>query len=278
MENQNLASVSEKSGSKTPLNPFLEIVYQMLENNEFEDIISWDQNGTAILVKNMDQFEKVVLKKYFSHQKITSFTRQLNMYHFKKTKRDASSYQYSNPCFVRGNSNLLKLITRRQVPRKKKQEVLRETSNPPSVLDEETQLVKKIKEDTIHFETENSTELRETLQYLQAEKLTHKSEISELRSEMQEIRAYMLDLHNQNKKLTDMLHYQNGKVQLLERQLNRINSLVRLSPAMNTFEQIGQQPENEYNNHYARVQYAPQLPFNPNREFQEMKDDLTNYF
>ena len=58
--------------------------------------------------------ETEILFKYFKHNKITSFQRQLNYFGFRKYTRTQSTIAtFHHPCFVQGRPSLLKYIKRR---------------------------------------------------------------------------------------------------------------------------------------------------------------------
>lgn len=49
----------------------------------------------------MNKFQQIVLPRYFRHNKINSFIRQLNMYGFHKSRADHSKSVFSHPLFLR---------------------------------------------------------------------------------------------------------------------------------------------------------------------------------
>ena len=56
-------------------------LYTILEHED-PSIIGWASSGVAFRVKDVDRFRDETLPRYFRHQKITSFQRQLNLYGF----------------------------------------------------------------------------------------------------------------------------------------------------------------------------------------------------
>ncbi|ETV74628.1 hypothetical protein H257_10761 [Aphanomyces astaci] len=83
--------------------PFLVSLYDIL-NNEDPRIIGWCEGGDAFGVHNTDTLVKRILPRYFRHNKLASFQRQLNYFGFRKRQKindaDSTSYYYS-PHFVR---------------------------------------------------------------------------------------------------------------------------------------------------------------------------------
>ncbi|CAD8168516.1 unnamed protein product [Paramecium pentaurelia] len=92
---------------------FILKTYNILENNMYEDIVSWNQDGLSFTVKNISQFSSIVLPIHFKHQNFSSFIRQLNMYDFHKS-RGGSVNEFKNEYFQKGRKDLLNQIKRKQ--------------------------------------------------------------------------------------------------------------------------------------------------------------------
>ncbi|XP_006879480.1 PREDICTED: heat shock factor protein 1 [Elephantulus edwardii] len=80
------------------------------------------QNGNSFHVLDQGQFAKEVLPKYFKHNNMASFVRQLNMYGFRKVvhiehgglvKPEKDDTEFQHPCFLRGQEQLLDNIKRK---------------------------------------------------------------------------------------------------------------------------------------------------------------------
>ncbi|KAM9062424.1 heat shock factor protein 4 isoform 4-T4 [Sarcophilus harrisii] len=80
------------------------------------------QNGTSFHVRDQGRFAKEVLPKYFKHNNMASFVRQLNMYGFRKVvsieqgglvKPDRDDTEFQHLCFLRGHEHLLEHIKRK---------------------------------------------------------------------------------------------------------------------------------------------------------------------
>ncbi|CAD8061805.1 unnamed protein product [Paramecium primaurelia] len=91
---------------------FILKTYNILENNMYEDIVSWNEDGLSFTVKNISQFSSIVLPIHFKHQNFSSFIRQLNMYDFHKT-RGGSVNEFKNEYFQKGRKDLLHQIKRK---------------------------------------------------------------------------------------------------------------------------------------------------------------------
>ena len=92
---------------------FLQKTYDILDNLDLEQIISWNGAGTLFLVKNVTEFCDQVLPVYFKHSNYASFVRQLNMYDFHKVREGTWDNAFKHPLFLRGKPELLKEIKRK---------------------------------------------------------------------------------------------------------------------------------------------------------------------
>jgi hypothetical protein len=63
---------------KNEIPNFLLKLYQILETNEFQNIIEWGENGRFFVVKNMNEFTDKVLPRFFKHNNYSSFVRQVS--------------------------------------------------------------------------------------------------------------------------------------------------------------------------------------------------------
>ncbi|XP_052179594.1 heat stress transcription factor B-2a [Diospyros lotus] len=93
--------------------PFLTKTYQLVDDRNIDDVISWNEDGSTFIVWNPAEFARDLLPKYFKHNNFSSFVRQLNTYGFRKIVPDR--WEFSNECFRRGEKRLLCDIQRRKV-------------------------------------------------------------------------------------------------------------------------------------------------------------------
>lgn len=93
--------------------PFLAKTYEILMSNEFEDTITWALDGHGFIVKNISQFEKTVLPRFFKHNKFSSFIRQLNMYDFHKIRHKGDQKEFKHIFFCKDEPELLVQIKRK---------------------------------------------------------------------------------------------------------------------------------------------------------------------
>lgn len=92
---------------------FIRKTYKILEDPRCSDVISWTEEGNAIIIKNPVEFAQTILPVNFKHNNLNSFIRQLNMYDFHKKKTPDGEHVYYHDLFQRGKKYLLKNIRRK---------------------------------------------------------------------------------------------------------------------------------------------------------------------
>lgn len=99
---------------------FILKLWTMVNDPKNEDYIQWAPDGESFKVLSKENFEKVVLPKYFKHSNYSSFVRQLNMYGWHKVQDITSGAmqsgdeirQFKSPYFIRDREDLLDNIVR----------------------------------------------------------------------------------------------------------------------------------------------------------------------
>uniref|UniRef100_A0A3Q3WX36 HSF-type DNA-binding domain-containing protein n=1 Tax=Mola mola TaxID=94237 RepID=A0A3Q3WX36_MOLML len=101
---------------------FLNKLWTLVEDPDTDPLICWSPSGTSFHVFDQGRFSKEVLPKFFKHNNMASFIRQLNMYGFRKVvhieqgglvKPDKDDTEFQHPFFIRGQEHLLENIKRK---------------------------------------------------------------------------------------------------------------------------------------------------------------------
>lgn len=103
---------------------FILKLWKMVNDPQCNDLISWSDNGTSFIIIDPPRFSQE-LSKYFKHNNLSSFIRQLNMYGFRKVATIENSglhpgvddLHFYHPEFVRGHKDRLAGI-KRKLPQK----------------------------------------------------------------------------------------------------------------------------------------------------------------
>ncbi|XP_069495945.1 heat shock factor protein 4-like [Ambystoma mexicanum] len=101
---------------------FLTKLWTLVEDPDTSHLICWSSNGTSFHVFDQGRFAKEVLPKYFKHNNMASFVRQLNMYGFRKVvnieqgglvKPERDDTEFQHLYFLQGHEHLLEHIKRK---------------------------------------------------------------------------------------------------------------------------------------------------------------------
>lgn len=93
---------------------FLRFLYDILQKED-KNIICWSHKGTAFQVRRPDALANTILPRYFKHNKVSSFQRQLNYFGFKKwTKTQTQVCTFSHPHFLRSDPDKIRFIKRKE--------------------------------------------------------------------------------------------------------------------------------------------------------------------
>ncbi|MGH0166669.1 UNVERIFIED_CONTAM: hypothetical protein FKN15_066873 [Acipenser sinensis] len=115
-------SLGMDGGYTSNVPAFLTKLWTLVEDPETNHLICWSATGASFHVFDQGRFAKEVLPKYFKHNNMASFIRQLNMYGFRKVvnieqsglvkpERDDTEFQHLN--FLQGHEHLLEHIKRK---------------------------------------------------------------------------------------------------------------------------------------------------------------------
>lgn len=115
-----LSSVSSNSSKLG--NTFVSKLHEMVNDSQYQHLISWNFSGTSFVVCNIMEFSRELLPKHFKHNNFSSFVRQLNMYGFHKvnksprghrTMAENQIWEFSHSKFIRERPDLLDQIKRK---------------------------------------------------------------------------------------------------------------------------------------------------------------------
>ncbi|GAA6035912.1 hypothetical protein JCM8097_005159 [Rhodosporidiobolus ruineniae] len=122
---RNSSDLEGPLGFQSRIKPFISKLLHLLSRPDaYADCITWDGEGKAFIVHHCQRFHSEVLPRVFGHQNSASFTRQLNVYGFRRltntelvARIDVKSTQdYSgwiHDAFTRGDRASLHLLTPR---------------------------------------------------------------------------------------------------------------------------------------------------------------------
>jgi hypothetical protein len=88
-----------------------------IEQEGLCDIISWVQNGKAIMVHDPERLLKILPHVGFSQTKYRSFQRQLNMWHWERILNGPCKGAWIHPYFIQGNKVLCSFMSRHSLPK-----------------------------------------------------------------------------------------------------------------------------------------------------------------
>ncbi|XP_070575971.1 heat shock factor protein-like isoform X2 [Ptychodera flava] len=157
-----MPTMDSTTGSTVPA--FLTKLLALVEDPKTDDLIRWSSNGSTFIIGDQARFSKEVLPRYFKHNNIASFIRQLNMYGFRKMvgietgglKSEKDETEFYHPHFVKGQPEQLEQI-RRKVSTSKGDEVKVKHGDVTRVLSE----VKQMKGKQENLDTRLDTMKRE---------------------------------------------------------------------------------------------------------------------
>lgn len=103
---------------------FILKLWKMINDHHCDELISWSDNGQSFIIMDSQKFSQE-LSKYFKHNNLSSFIRQLNMYGFRKVSTIENSglhpgtddLHFYHPDFVKDKPERLEAI-KRKLPQK----------------------------------------------------------------------------------------------------------------------------------------------------------------
>ena len=107
------AKLDEAAAALKTVPGFLTKTYDIFSREEHQEFCGWGIKGDSIVIRQTEQFSKLVLPKYFKHSNFQSFVRQLNMYDFRKAQQDPNHGEFYHQYFKYGRQDLLVNIKRK---------------------------------------------------------------------------------------------------------------------------------------------------------------------
>ncbi|KAK2856598.1 hypothetical protein Q5P01_005333 [Channa striata] len=101
---------------------FVTKLWTLVEDGDTNEFICWSQEGNSFLVLDEQRFAKEILPKFFKHNNMASFIRQLNVYGFRKVmhidkvivkQEQGGPVEFQHPYFKHGQDDLLENIKRK---------------------------------------------------------------------------------------------------------------------------------------------------------------------
>ncbi|XP_041112072.1 heat shock factor protein 3-like isoform X5 [Polyodon spathula] len=101
---------------------FVSKLWTLVESPSTNDVICWSSKGQNFRVVDEQKFTSEILPRYFKHNNMSSFIRQLNMYGFRKVvsvdcclikQEKDGGIEFHHPCFEQGKEDMLENIKRK---------------------------------------------------------------------------------------------------------------------------------------------------------------------
>eukprot|EP00742_Colponemidia_sp_Colp-10_P000847 GILJ01000920.1.p1 GENE.GILJ01000920.1~~GILJ01000920.1.p1 ORF type:complete len:436 (+),score=48.03 GILJ01000920.1:501-1808(+) len=94
--------------------PFVAKCYALVTESKYNDIIAWSETGDSFIIFDTNRFSQEILPKYFKHNNLSSFIRQLNLYGFRRRVSNQLNVEFYQEHFKLSSVSELKLIGRQR--------------------------------------------------------------------------------------------------------------------------------------------------------------------
>lgn len=147
---------------------FVKKLYQMLEIQDYRDVVRWTDSGESFVVLDNNEFTKFILPNHFKHSNFASFVRQLNKYDFHKVKQTAedkttknygdSAWEFKHPDFKINNIDALDNIKRKvSSTQRKKPPTTNETTGPSEEIENINNKLKDLENANLNLKADFKT-------------------------------------------------------------------------------------------------------------------------
>ncbi|KAF6210857.1 hypothetical protein GE061_013968 [Apolygus lucorum] len=116
-----MSSVQNNASVATSVPAFIAKLWHMVSDSSCDDLICWSEDGTSFIIKDQVRFCSQLLPRYYKHNNMASFIRQLNKYGFHKVssiessslRNDKGDYEFAHEFFVKECISSLDMIKRK---------------------------------------------------------------------------------------------------------------------------------------------------------------------
>jgi hypothetical protein len=172
--------VSDKAYRKKATQ-FLTHLHDAISNKQFNEMLSWSEDGSYFMIVQPETFAETVLPLYYRHNKLTSFIRQLNMYGFKKRVSTLGYMAYAHQYFLRDSKDELHLIERNKNFRNYVKSKKENTQDSETVVQKLVLENNALKDDHRRMEMKLA-DMQRRMEYLYAKNVSTETELQELKN------------------------------------------------------------------------------------------------
>mmetsp|Transcript_56540 Transcript_56540/g.64805 ORF Transcript_56540/g.64805 Transcript_56540/m.64805 type:complete len:233 (-) Transcript_56540:211-909(-) len=129
---------------------FIDTFFKILESENFTDIICWAPGGERFIIKQSKAFTEQILQKYFGHQNLSSFIRQLYFYNFKRSACENNQHSFYHEFFKKSSTTEMLAKLRRN---NSKKELKTEVFEKETVVEPQKKILKSKKPESWEYES-----------------------------------------------------------------------------------------------------------------------------
>ena len=237
-------SARKRNPPKNKKKPFLEKLFDILNEEKYSQYIHWSPDGSCIVIPDPNSFTREVIRNNFKRQKqFSSFVRQLNLYDFEKVNKNTGKREkemiYKHKEFNKGKKpDEIKLIKKlkNKSPEKEKLPNLKNSSIP----NEDPEYEKKIEEIEQLDEASKVEEYKNILKNEELTNLTNEKILNYLINKTKEkndnkrlIRNEINNLTNENINLIENMELLKAKIEELKKTSMKMKDMIMFLSLIN---------------------------------------------